>query len=115
MALKAMPNGDEDTPDEIYVDSEDGGYIEVHGGDGCRSYVGKIPLPSGYSMPQNITLGRKCETIGTAAHELAHALGLIHTHERPDRDDYITVNESNIEKGTRTNSKRSPIEAMPTI
>lgn len=31
-------------------------------------------------------------------HELMHVLGIHHEHQRPDRDDYIAVNEDNIEK-----------------
>ena len=33
------------------------------------------------------------------AHEIAHALGLIHEHQRPDRDSYVTVNTANIRRG----------------
>ncbi|PIO61842.1 astacin [Teladorsagia circumcincta] len=45
---------------------------------------------------EEFVLGSPLITIGTAAHELAHALGFWHTHARHDRDKYITVYSQNI-------------------
>lgn len=36
------------------------------------------------------------QRVSTPLHELMHALGVFHEHTRPDRDDFITVNEENI-------------------
>ena len=44
----------------------------------------------------------------TVVHEFLHALGLIHTHQRPDRDDYITVHLDNIEPSWRQWYKKLP-------
>ncbi|PIO68566.1 astacin [Teladorsagia circumcincta] len=85
---------DEDSDDEDEDVDDEYSSIKVHGGYGCRSYDGKLRLTN---WQQNITLGRKCETIGTAAHELAHALGFVHTQQRHDRDKYITVIFENID------------------
>ncbi|WKX99264.1 hypothetical protein Q1695_014277 [Nippostrongylus brasiliensis] len=57
---------------------------------GCWSYVGNL------RKEQDVCLGKGCETIGTATHELAHALGFFHTHSRHDRNNYITVNHMNM-------------------
>lgn len=38
-------------------------------------------------------------SLGTVTHEIGHTLGLHHEHQRPDRDQYIHVNEENIEEG----------------
>ena len=37
------------------------------------------------------------------AHELGHALGLFHEHQRPDRDEYISVVRENIKTGQESN------------
>ncbi|KAK6016543.1 astacin [Ostertagia ostertagi] len=96
-------DGDENSYDGNEEDVAD--MITVRGGDGCSSYVGKITFPQAQYAAYDHTWPK----IGTAAHELAHALGLIHTHERPDRDDYITVNESNIEEKYQSQFKKSNI------
>lgn len=64
--------------------------IRVFMDQGCWSFVGRV------GGEQNLSLGVGCDTVGTAAHELGHALGFFHTHARHDRDQYITVNTFNI-------------------
>lgn len=39
-----------------------------------------------------------CFAAGTVEHEVMHALGIIHEHQRPDSDDYINLNRENIPK-----------------
>ncbi|RCN49551.1 shTK domain protein [Ancylostoma caninum] len=64
--------------------------IRVFREDGCWSYVGRR------GREQDLSLGRGCESIATAAHELGHALGMFHTMSRHDRDRFITLYVRNI-------------------
>ncbi|MED6240225.1 hypothetical protein ATANTOWER_017806 [Ataeniobius toweri] len=64
-------------------------YLVFKQGEGCASFVGV----SGGSQP--VFLSQAC-TAGNLAHELIHALGLYHEHTRDDRDNYVTINWSNI-------------------
>ena len=43
---------------------------------------------------------------GIVMHEIGHAIGLVHEHQRPDRDDYVTIIESNIDPGARSQYRR---------
>jgi hypothetical protein len=39
--------------------------------------------------------------MGIVLHEIGHALGLIHEHQRPDRDDCVIIDLSNVDPKNR--------------
>ncbi|XP_060575448.1 uncharacterized protein LOC132732939 [Ruditapes philippinarum] len=59
----------------------------------CASEVG---MQQG---PQIINLGNSCFKQEIVIHEIGHALGFYHEHNRWDRDNYIKINYENIEPG----------------
>ncbi len=67
----------------------------------CLSYVGRI---GGH---QPIYLDDRCFE-KEITHEIMHALGFIHEHSRPDRDQFIKVNWDKIEE-----DKQSQFETAP--
>ena len=63
----------------------------------CYSYVGKTT--SRTKNYQVLSIGRGCEHLGIAIHELMHAIGFYHEQSRYDRDNYVKIMFSNIIAG----------------
>ncbi|KAL8598812.1 hypothetical protein ACOMHN_015391 [Nucella lapillus] len=81
--LQFRPATDEDINKVLFTD-----------GAGCSSKLGMV------GGAQNIVLrGGKtasCRMRGLYLHEVGHAIGLVHEHQLPQRDDYITINFTNV-------------------
>ena len=71
-------------------------FVKIIRGDGCWSYVGMQPELA--NLGQELSLGDECWRKGIIVHELTHALGFFHEHSRFDRDAYIFLNTTNIQK-----------------
>ena len=65
-------------------------YIYMMQSRGCHSYVGRI------QGAQPLYLDIPCQRVGVAMHEIFHALGFHHEHQRVDRDRYIRILWENI-------------------
>lgn len=76
-------------------------YIEIiNAGDGqCWSLVGRA-IEGG---KQELSLGLGCLATGVLQHEGLHALGIMHTQSRVDRDTYIRILVNNIQPGMEHN------------
>ena len=84
----------EPTRDETY--NIDYPYIYFCNGTGNDSYVGRI------GGKQVLHLA-PYQTMGIAAHEIGHAIGLYHEQSRHDRDNYVTINLNNVQSNARGN------------
>lgn len=66
-------------------------FLQIFSGKYCKSHLGRT------GGPQPLSLNRRvCFEKGIIIHELLHALGYIHMHNRPDRDKYVKILWKNI-------------------
>lgn len=66
-------------------------YLRIFSGKYCKSHLGR----TGGGQPLSLNW-RVCFEKGIIIHELLHALGYIHMHNRPDRDKYVKILWKNI-------------------
>lgn len=79
--------------------SSEGDYVYIRRGapdSGCNSYVGRIGGQQVLNLQAPQPGQGHCIFVGTAAHELIHAIGFYHEQSRTDRDDWVTINWANI-------------------
>jgi hypothetical protein len=64
----------------------------------CQATVGRV----GGEQWIRCDVGDGFDT-GSIIHEIGHAIGLQHEHQRPDRDSFVTVHMGNVEDGQEHN------------
>lgn len=67
-------------------------FLNIFSGKHCKSNLGR----TGGGQPLSLNW-RICFEKGIIIHELLHALGYIHMHNRPDRDKYVKILWKNID------------------
>ncbi|XP_064614970.1 balbiani ring protein 3-like [Liolophura sinensis] len=76
--------------------STDRNVVRFQNGYGCNSELGMV----GGIQVLNLE-SPSCRWKGLYLHELGHAMGLVHEHQLPSRDEYITINYQNVEPSMR--------------
>ncbi|XP_065557734.1 blastula protease 10-like [Artemia franciscana] len=71
----------------------------------CHSFIGRLH----HAWLQELSLGNGCWTDILAAHELGHALGLSHEHQRRDRDQYLIVIKRNYPRQNEKDFKKDAL------
>lgn len=66
-------------------------YVDIISDNDCYSQVG---MQQGKQL---ISLPTTCHESSIILHELMHTVGMMHHHNRPDRDKYVSINYDNIE------------------
>ncbi|XP_067670137.1 zinc metalloproteinase nas-36-like [Haliotis asinina] len=80
--------------------------LRIQNGQGCNSFVGRV------GGKQHLNLEKGCRVKHVMTHELGHVIGLIHEHQRPDRDNYITVASENVGVGRMKNYRKFDINRI---
>jgi hypothetical protein len=107
LILEGMRDWEEVTDIKFVPRTTEFNYVVITPGENCLSFVGFMGIG-----PQILELASGCWR-SEILHELGHTIGLIHEHQRFDRDKYVEINWSNIDLETRGNFIRiSRLEAQ---
>lgn len=88
---RAMETIESETCIRFRVRQYENDYLNIHVGKFCKSNLGR----TGGAQEMTFNTAR-CFRKGHVMHELLHALGYIHMHNRPDRDNYIKIFLNNV-------------------
>jgi predicted Zn-dependent protease len=103
LILKAIDEWETNTPVKfIKAKDTDTNFVVFTAGEGCRAWIGMKRQGR-----QDIVLGHRC-SYGTILHEIGHTLGLIHEHNRVDRDNFIDVKLKNVQHQKEHNFRKHP-------
>lgn len=82
---------------KVVARSRESDYLRVtYKNDGCYAQVG-----ARRGQRRSLNLAPACWYEATVQHEIGHALGLMHEHQRPDRDNYIVLDLANVKPDNR--------------
>ncbi|PIC29911.1 hypothetical protein B9Z55_021332 [Caenorhabditis nigoni] len=70
--------------------------IDLNDFTSCRSKVGAPGSRSNPGGEEVLEVGHCAIIFGTHIHELMHSLGIIHEHQRPDRDDKLNISQAEV-------------------
>ncbi|KAG7405780.1 Zinc metalloproteinase nas-5 [Fusarium oxysporum f. sp. raphani] len=70
---------------------DDGCFARGLGSPGSGERIVNLDYPNAWERIVSFGTYKACLEAGTPAHELGHLIGLIHEHQRPDRDQFIRV------------------------
>lgn len=73
-------------------------FIEKNNAVGCGQAA--VGMQGGYQL-LTLSPDPRCLTVTTIIHEMLHTLGIEHEQSRPDRDQFIQVNNPNVQTGNR--------------
>jgi len=75
-------------------------FVQSDANRGCFSEIG---FQEGMDVQRLQLQDPGCMSVGTAVHELGHALGMAHEQARPDRDQHVKIHFNNIPEDMRDN------------
>ena len=78
-------------------------FLKIKNEVGCHSWIGKLKDKKSQTLSLDLRIdiksGLSCMNQATIAHELVHALGFDHEHNRPDRDDWVEIDFNTVIDG----------------